>query len=103
MAVLSGTQVITKVDFGSYSFPYAIGVNPKSGYVYVVHAASNTVSVVSGTQVVEVLPAGSMPSAVGVNPETGLIYVVNRNSQDVTVISENMNRQLFLPLVMKNR
>jgi len=52
--VLSGSQVITTLAV-SVS-PGVIGVNPTSGYIYVADTLSNTVTVLSGTQIVATLP-----------------------------------------------
>ncbi len=81
--MLSGTRVITTLPMGS---PRAVGVNPTSGYVYVVNS-NDSVTVLSATQVITTLSIGSYPWAIGVNPVTGYVYVANGISNDVTVIS----------------
>ncbi len=83
--VLSGTHVITAIpDVGGG----AVGVNPTTGYVYVTDPLSNTVTVISGTQVITTLSVGIEPDVVGVNPATGYVYVTDYHYQDyVTVIS----------------
>jgi YVTN family beta-propeller protein len=107
--VVSGTQVITtlltatsatvrninriKLDpqcctpqgggtpFGS------IGVNPTTGYVYVVNSLTNQIAVISGTNVITTLLTDMVSIAVGVNSVTGYIYVTNYQSNTVTVLA----------------
>lgn len=84
VAVLSGTAVITQVVLNN---PQAIGVNPQTSYVYAA-LLDGQVAVLSGTEVVDILPVGNWPVDVGCNPHTGYVYVANFYSNDVTVIRD---------------
>jgi DNA-binding beta-propeller fold protein YncE len=57
LTVLSGTQVITVVT-GLTDGPAAIGVNPVNSYIYVANSLTDTVMVVSGTEVIATVPTG---------------------------------------------
>jgi len=66
--------------------PVAIGVNPVTGYVYVVNQDSNSVTVLQGMMVVATLSVGSQPTAIGVNVNTGNVYVSNTGGGAISVI-----------------
>jgi DNA-binding beta-propeller fold protein YncE len=86
VAVVSGTSVVTTIDRGGAG-PFALGVNPATGYVYVAEFVSHTLLVLSGTNVITTLPTGITPAGVGVNESTGYAYVSNQGSDSITVIS----------------
>jgi YVTN family beta-propeller protein len=75
------------------TYPYAIGVNPTTGKIYVANFGSNTVSVIDGTSnlVVATVAVGIYPYAVGVNPTTNKVYVANLTSNTVSVINGTSN------------
>jgi DNA-binding beta-propeller fold protein YncE len=82
--VISGTQLIATLPTAS---PSAIGINPKTGYVYVTNYGSKSVTIISGTTTVTTVTVGTQPAAIGVNPNTGYVYVANKGSDNVTVLS----------------
>ncbi len=95
LTVLSGTQVITTVT-GLTGGPTAVGVNPINGYVYVANSLTDTVTVVSGTDVIATVPTGYnlaywAGGAVEVDPTTGYVYVMGHDEAPfygfVTVLS----------------
>jgi DNA-binding beta-propeller fold protein YncE len=67
--------------------PTRMAVNPVTNYIYVTNQGSDNVTVVSGTQILAVLPAGDSPYGVDVDPATGYVYVTNFSSSDVTILS----------------
>jgi YVTN family beta-propeller protein len=69
--------------------PFAIGVNPSTGRVYVANVNSDTVSVIDGATntVVATVAVGNYPTGVGVNPSTDRVYVANMHSDTVSVIA----------------
>lgn len=87
------TEILTHLHTGGN--PQAVEINPSNGRVYVANALDNTISVVSGIEMI--MPAilvGSTPTAIGIDAFHGLIYVANRDSGDVSIISES-NYQLI--------
>jgi YVTN family beta-propeller protein len=67
--------------------PVAVDVNPTTGYVYVVNYESDSVSILSGTQLLKNVPVGEDPRSIGVNPATGLVYVPNFNGGTLSILS----------------
>ena len=69
-----------------------IAVNPRTGYVYVTNADSDTVSIIlddpTSTNIrwIMDLEVGEHPQGVDVDPTRNLIYVGNAWSRDLTVI-----------------
>jgi DNA-binding beta-propeller fold protein YncE len=66
----------------------AVAVDPLSGYAYFTNEENNSVTVMSGEQVLTNLPAGEWPWNVGVNPNTGHVFVTNRDSHNITVYKD---------------
>lgn len=72
-----------------------IAVNPRTGYVYVTNAGSNTVSVLKDDPnpalitFVKDIAVGEYPQGVDVDVNTHYVYVANADSQDLTVIDGN--------------
>ncbi|MGD8623020.1 MAG: right-handed parallel beta-helix repeat-containing protein [Anaerolineae bacterium] len=69
-----------------------IALNPRTGYVYVTNAGSNTLSVLlddadpAGIHWVMDVAVGDYPQGVAVDVATNTIYVGNAGSRDVTVV-----------------
>jgi len=67
--------------------PVEVGVNPRTGYVYITNEYGDYVFVLSGLEQVAALRTGGEEAdALAVDEERGWVYVVNRGSDSVTVI-----------------
>lgn len=83
--------------------PEAIGVNLESGYIYVANAGDDTLSVISGTQLISTFPVGRAPKAIVVNSTTGYVYVLNNEDASVTVIRELiLPERIYVPFIVKD-
>ena len=58
-----------------------------NGYVYVLNSASNNVSVIDGTSVIETVAVGADPTSSTYDNANGDVYVTNYNSDNVSVIN----------------
>ena len=110
VSILSGTKLITTVTVGDY--PYPISINPKTGYVYVEYQAGSLdrgnvayhVAVLSSTQKIATLPAGTRPRTggdpvpIGVNPNAGYIYVVNDGFDNSVIVLTGTQVLTTLPV-----
>ena len=67
--------------------PVAVDMNPTTGYMYIVNYESDSVSILSGMQLVKNVPIGEGPRSIGVNPATGLVYVPNYNGDTISILS----------------
>ena len=82
---------IKEIDVGEGA-EEGIAVNPRTGYVYVTNARSDTVSIIQDSadpaqiQWVMDLAVGDRPHGVAVDAKTDRVYVGNANSRDLTVI-----------------
>ncbi len=65
-----------------------MGVDPRTGTVFVANAGDNDVSVIdeATNQVTGAIGVGDGPSAIAVDPTTGNIYVANGTAGTVSVI-----------------
>lgn len=87
VAILHGTQVIATVSLslarstrnpsggGVPIYPGSIGVDVRSGYVYVTDYLSGGVKVLSGAQVITTLLPNQSAWIIGVSPSSGYVYV----------------------------
>ena len=107
VSVINGTTVVATITLDPGYDEY-LGVHPKdaitlwgnvyhggtdivttdsnTGYVYISNWGANTVSVVSGTTLVETISVGTRPNSIAYNPVTGLVYVANTGDDTVTLI-----------------
>jgi YVTN family beta-propeller protein len=74
--------------------PISVGHVPLSavydsgnGYVYVVNAGSNSVSVIQGTALVTTIPVGGSPQSAAYDSANGSLYVVNQESGTVSILT----------------
>jgi YVTN family beta-propeller protein len=76
--------------------PYAVAVDPASGFVYEANLESHNVTVVDGAtdRVVAWVPVGSLPDAIAVDTQDGYVYVANSGSDNVTVIDGSTDEPL---------
>jgi DNA-binding beta-propeller fold protein YncE len=81
LLIVSGTQIITSYNLGSSS-PYAIGVNPATGYVYI-PTTENGVLILSNTKVITQRAVGGFLN-INFNPRSGLVYL-NRYTDSVAI------------------
>jgi YVTN family beta-propeller protein len=65
---------------------WEIALDPLSGYVYATNPDNNSVTVLSGSQVVAHLTVGQRPLGVAVSPLSGYAFVANSESDTVTVL-----------------
>lgn len=108
VTVMSGTQVITTLPLGRrvpsgtvYFKRDSVGVDPSTGFVYVVDVISHHVTALVDTSVLAVVQTDSFPWAVDYNPTNGYAYVASSDS--VTVIGPVvLGRRVYLPLVARN-
>jgi DNA-binding beta-propeller fold protein YncE len=63
-----------------------VAVDPISGLAYFTNPNQNTVTVLSGTNVVGTVAVGKQPWGIGVNPNDGYVFVTNRESHDVSIL-----------------
>lgn len=86
--VLHNTQIIATIPVSSAG---RIGVNPVTGYVYLVNqnngTQSGSLTVISDTAVVGEIPVGTNPGMVAVDQTRGYVYVPNYSDGTVTVIT----------------
>jgi DNA-binding beta-propeller fold protein YncE len=80
------TQTVTPISTAVRS--RAIALDPISGLVYATNPNDNSVTLLSGTDVIGNLPAGELPWGIAVNPNTGYVFVTNRNDNNVTVYKD---------------
>lgn len=71
--------------------PQAGAVDPVTGQIYFCCEQSNSVVVISGTQMIAEIPVGAHPNGIAYNPSNSSIYVVNSGDSPATVsvISDN--------------
>jgi YVTN family beta-propeller protein len=78
-------QVVANVPLPGARCPYAVDVNPTSGYVYVANHESGNVTVLSATTVLATVPAGAWPTAIASTPNSVRTYVTNLQDRTVSV------------------
>lgn len=69
---------------------YDVGTDPVHGLAYVTNIENNTVTVLSGRNVIANVPVGEGPIPVTVDPATGYAYVGNHDSDTVTVLQNGV-------------
>src|SRR5205823_5661421 len=87
----SRLKLIGKVPTGDHPNALAFA---KDGRLFVTNAGSNSVTVISGTQVLETIktslfpsdPVGSTPNALAIDPGNKRLYIANAGNNDVAVI-----------------
>jgi len=86
LAIREASGVETTMAVGA--MPCAAAVNTRTGLVYVLNYADNSVSVVDGPagKVLATIPVGERPEAIAVDPARDRIYVANTHSNSVSVI-----------------
>ena len=70
--------------------PVGIDINEKRNLVYVTNYASNSLSLINGTNgtVIKTIQTGQFPVGVKINPLSNKVYVSNIGSNTVSVINE---------------
>jgi len=58
-----------------------------NGRIYVANHSSDNVSVIEGSEVIEVISVGDAPVAAVADPETGLVYIANEKDDSISIIS----------------
>jgi YVTN family beta-propeller protein len=66
--------------------PAHMDIDPLTGYVYIANYGSDTVSVISGTEVITNIKVGVYPYGIAVNPTNGWVYVTNNLDNSVSVL-----------------
>lgn len=86
LAIHEGPGTETTIPVGA--MPCAAGVDPRTGLVYVLNYADNSVTVVDGPagNVLTTIRVGERPEAIAVDPTRDRIYVANTHSNNVSVI-----------------
>ncbi len=69
---------------------YDVAADPVFGLAYATNQDNNTVTVLSGRNVVAIISVGQKPIAVTVDPTTGYAYVGNHDSNTVTILQNGM-------------
>jgi YVTN family beta-propeller protein len=113
VAILHGTQVIATVSLtpnrtgqrptggGVPIYPSSIGIDERSGYVYVTNYLSGAVKVLSNMQVITTLLPNQATSIMGTSPASGYVYATLSNGT-VAVLAQA--RYLgILPLPARSR
>ncbi|QHS53446.1 YncE family protein [Edaphobacter sp. 12200R-103] len=92
----SGASQTIKVGAG----PVAVAINQKTARVYVVNAASRSVSVVDAKtgDMIASVPTAARPYAIAVDELSNRVYVSNTFSNMLTVIDGKTNRPKNLPV-----
>ena len=77
--------------------PRGVGVNPRTGRIYVANVTDGTISVLGRGTVVTTIPVDTLPFEVAVNPLTNRIYAAGCNfftgeGSTVVVIDGSTNR-----------
>ncbi len=67
--------------------PFSAAYDSADGYVYVPNLQSNTVSVISGTTVVDTINVGSQPYSATFDRANGHVYVTDFGSGEVSILS----------------
>jgi YVTN family beta-propeller protein len=78
------TGVVTRIATAERSRRLAL--DPQTGYVYATNDNSDTVTVLSGPQVIANLPVGDNPWGIAANPATGYVAVANQGSNNITIL-----------------
>ncbi len=86
LAIHEDSGAETTIAVGA--MPCAAGVDSRTGLVYVLNYAGNSVTVVDGPagKVLATIPVGDRPEAIAVDPARDRIYVANTYSNSVSVI-----------------
>lgn len=102
VSVISGTEFLTTIPtgggnpglgpstFSGYVLNGStdiIAFGPETGYVYVSNWVSDTVSVISRTEVISALAVGHNPNSIVASPFSGRVYVANTADSTVSVIN----------------
>jgi YVTN family beta-propeller protein len=74
--------------------PSGIAVNELTNRIYVVNSASDSISMIDGSDnvVIDTISIGSIPFGVTINPSRNLIYAINWYSDSISVIDGESNR-----------
>lgn len=84
LIVSSNNFLAITVTVGSY--PQSVGVNARTGYIYVPNEFDDSVTILRGTSVVTTVGVGNSPRSVGVNSVTGYAYVGNYLGNNVAIL-----------------
>lgn len=86
LAIHEASGEETTIPVGA--MPCAATVDTRTGLVYVLNYADNSVNVVDGPggKVLATIPVGERPEAIAVDPERDRIYAANTHSNSVSVI-----------------
>ena len=84
LAMVSGTASMGDLAVGDVA---ALAADPASGYLYVSHPHTPTVTVVSGTAVLTEVEVISPAGRIEVDPTTGLVYLRHPDASFLTVLS----------------
>lgn len=84
LVVVSGTTGLGQIVVGEVA---ALAADPARGYLYISHPHTPTVTVVSGTAVLTVVPLASPAGRMEVSAATGLVYLRHPRLSTVTVMS----------------
>lgn len=80
VTVLDGLQLVGTIPVGD--FPYAMTVNPNTGYVFVANTNSHTISIIRDGLLVTTIPSqGIRPYAMDVDTRNNTVYVANRGTE----------------------
>lgn len=76
------------------AMPCAAAVDPRSGMVYVLNYADNSVTLVDGPagKAVATILVGNHPEAIAIDPSRHRVYVANTHSNNVSVIDESSRK-----------
>ncbi len=68
--------------------PYRVGINQKTGKVYISNYNDSTVTVIDSStdRLINIIKNATRPNGIAVNPKTNRIYVINDTGNKVTVI-----------------
>jgi YVTN family beta-propeller protein len=79
-----------------------VGVDPDSGYVYIMNFESDDVTVIQNTSVITTLAVGREPRAMDLDPATGYVYVANTQGRSISIIGvPALWRSTYLPVVLR--
>lgn len=100
------TTVPPVIQDRNFRWPQAVVFNPSNNLIYVTnygfwgpegHGSTwgNTVSIISGEDVINTITVGFGPSAIAYNPSNKLVYVANEYSGTVSAIDSNTHSVRF--------
>lgn len=79
-----GDHTVTQIETSTESRGMAL--DPVTGYVYITNPKLDTVSIVSGRNLLGNVPVGDEPWDVAVHPTSGYAFVTNQKGDSVTIL-----------------